>query len=61
MGPLSEVLIDKGREVGLREGRTEGLSELAQALQRLKMGETPEQLLQSGVKKDVVDLAVACR
>ena len=53
--------LSKGRTEGRIKGRTEGLSELAQAIQRLKTGETPEQLLQSGVKKDVVDLAVACR
>ncbi len=44
----------------LKKGREEGQNQLANAIKRLKSGETDEQLLKSGVDEKTVNLAKAC-
>ena len=46
---------------GRAEGRAEGQSLLAEAVKRLKAGETPEQILASGIDKETVAIALTIR
>ena len=50
----------EGRAEGRTEGRAEGQSELANAIHRLKSGETMEQLIASGVDDKTANLAKSC-
>ena len=50
---------------GIAEGRTEGTSEgqnlLVSVVQRLRSGETPEKIINSGVDEKTVELALTIR
>lgn len=46
---------------GRAEGRAEGQSLLAEAVKRLKAGETPEQILASGMDEETVAIALTIR
>lgn len=58
------VIMDAKRE-GKAEGRAQGLNEgkklMVSVIQRLKNGETPEALFQSGVDEETVNLALTLR
>ena len=56
MCDVAERLENKGRI----EGRAEGQSDLANAIQELKKGAKPEELLNKGYDQNTVDLAIAC-
>lgn len=47
----------EGREEGRVEGRAEGQNLLATVVQRLRNGETPEQILASGIDSQTIELA----
>lgn len=49
------------RKEGREEGREEGQELLVTTIQRLKNGETPEAIRESGVDKKTIKLAMTCR
>lgn len=51
----------EGRQEGRREGRQEGQNVLVETITRLRNGETPEQLLASGIDQHTVDLALTIK
>ena len=48
---------EEGRKEGLREGRNEGQTMLVDVVTRLRNGETPEQILATGIDPKTVELA----
>lgn len=51
----------EGRQEGRREGRQEGQNVLVETITRLRNGETPEQLLASGIDQHTIDLALTIK
>lgn len=57
MCDVAERLERKGIEKGLTEGRAEGQNLLVAVVNRLRNGETAEQIIASGVDAHTVELA----
>lgn len=51
---------EESRAEGRAEGRVEGKVELAEAIKRLKNGESEDQLRQVGIDKETIQLALEC-
>ena len=51
----------EGRKEGRVEGRAEGQSDLVNAIQELKKGTMPEELLAKGYDQHTIDLAITCK
>ena len=45
---------------GVKRGREEERLELSESIHRLKAGETPESIIESGVGKETVEVALTC-
>lgn len=58
---LEKKGIAKGRMEGRMEGRVEGQNLLVTVVQRLRAGETPEQIAASGVDQNTIDLALTIK
>ena len=61
MCDVAERLENKGRIEGRKEGRAEGQSDLVNAIQELKKGTMPEELLAKGYDQHTIDLAITCK
>lgn len=53
--------LEKGRTEGRQEGRREGENILVDTVMRLRNGESPEQIVASGVEQRTVDLALTIK
>ena len=51
----------EGRTEGRAEGRTEERTLFMKVIDRVKRGDTPEQIITSGVPKEIVDLVMTLR
>ena len=51
----------EGRAEGHAEGITDGMNQLADAVKRLRSGETPEQLMAGGFDQKTIELAQAIK
>ena len=61
MCDVAERLKNMGRQEGFQEGRQEGQNILVDAVNRLRRGETPEQIIASGIDQKTVDLALTIK
>lgn len=61
MCDVAERLKNMGRQEGFQEGRQEGQNILVDAVNRLRRGETPEQIVASGIDQKTVDLALTIK
>ena len=52
-----EISYDEGRNDGIKEGRKEGRKELADAITRLRKGESAEDLIRCGLDKETIEIA----
>ena len=53
--------IAEGRAAGITEGKSEGQNLLVSVVQRLRAGEIPEEIINSGVDEKTVELALTIR
>jgi hypothetical protein len=52
--------IELGRSEGIDIGRSEGQNMTITAIQRLKKGSTPQELLADGYAQELIDAALTC-
>ena len=52
---------DDGIDVGRREGRSEGQNELVKAVEMLRQGKTADEIVELGIDRKTVELAVAIK
>jgi len=51
----------EGFEKGISQGIAQGQSSLADAIKRLRSGESPEDLVKAGIDEETVKLAIECK
>ena len=52
---------EKGVSQGISQGIAQGQSSLADAIKRLRSGESPEDLVKAGIDEETVKLAIECK
>ena len=52
---------EKGISQGISQGIAQGQSSLADAIKRLRSGESPEDLVKAGIDEETVKLAIECK
>jgi len=52
---------EKGVSQGISQGISQGQSSLADAIKRLRSGESPEDLVKAGIDEETVKLAIECK
>ena len=52
---------EKGVSQGISQGISQGQSLLADAIKRLRSGESPEDLVKAGIDEETVKLAIECK
>ena len=53
--------ISQGIAQGISQGIAQGQSSLADAIKRLRSGESPEDLVKAGIDEETVKLAIECK
>lgn len=61
LNAMKSYALRTGRQEGRKEGRQEGENILANTVKRLRNGESPEQIVASGVEQRTVDLAMTIK
>ncbi|MBR3575062.1 MAG: hypothetical protein IKN97_07835 [Lachnospiraceae bacterium] len=51
----------EGFQEGFEKGISQGQSSLADAIKRLRSGESPEDLVKAGIDEETVKLAIECK
>ena len=52
-----EISYDEGKSDGIKEGREDGRKEMADAIVRLRAGESAEDLIRCGLDKETIEIA----